>query len=150
MELTDELKSVFIETAKTLKGSTLRIFIARVIKALGCGGSHQAEKELSWNRGTIRKGLHELESGITCLDAYSARGRKRTEDHLPELLADIRSIADRQSQTGPQFQDHASLHPLECESSIAAIDQTKRLHRRRFAYNSHGVHQTGSIELPSM
>ena len=103
MELTDALKSVFIETAKTLKGSTRRIFMARVVKALGYGGSHQAEKELSWNRGTIRKGMHELESGITCLDDYSARGRKRIEDHLPKLLEDIRTIADCQSQTDPSF-----------------------------------------------
>lgn len=64
MELTDELKDLFIETAKTLKGSDRRVFMAKVVKMLGKGGQRYAEKELGWNRRPIRKGLHELESGI--------------------------------------------------------------------------------------
>lgn len=64
MELTDEFKSVFIETAKVLEGSDRRVFIARVVKALGRGGQRYAEEELGWNRGTIRKGTRELESGV--------------------------------------------------------------------------------------
>ncbi|MCD4760599.1 ISAzo13 family transposase, partial [bacterium] len=61
MELTDDLKSLFIETAQTLKGSDCRIFMARIVKLLGKGGQRRAELDLSWNRGTIRKGTHELE-----------------------------------------------------------------------------------------
>src|SRR6185436_8580594 len=38
-----------------------------------------------------------------CLDNFAARGRKRAEDHLPNLLADIAAIVDSQSQTDPQF-----------------------------------------------
>jgi len=65
MELTDEFKSVFIETAKVFKGSDRRVFMARVVKALGRGGQRYAEEELGWNRGTIRKGTQELESGFS-------------------------------------------------------------------------------------
>ncbi len=103
MELTDELKRLLIETAKQLKGSARRLFQARTVKALGPGGASLAERELGWNRKTIRKGIHEVESGIICLDAFGARGRKRAEDHLPTLLEDIRAIVDGQSQTDPQF-----------------------------------------------
>ena len=103
MELTDGLKSVLVETAKQLKGSARRLFMARTVKAFGPGGASRAERELGWNRTTIRKGLHEVESGITCLDAFKARGRKRAEDHLPHLLVDIRTIVDGQSQADPQF-----------------------------------------------
>ena len=103
MELTDELKRLLIETAKQLKGSARRLFQARTVKTLGPGGASLAERELGWNRKTIRKGMHELESGITCLDAFDARGRKRAEDHLPHLLVDIRDLVDGQSQTDPQF-----------------------------------------------
>jgi hypothetical protein len=103
MELTDELKSLLIDTAKPLKGSARRLFLARTVKALGPGGASRAERELGWNRKTIRKGIHEVESGITCLDAYGARGRKLAEDHLPNLLSDMRAIVDGQSQTDPQF-----------------------------------------------
>jgi hypothetical protein len=103
MDLTEDLKSLLIETAKQLKGSARRLFLARTVQALGAGGASRAERELRWNRKTIRKGMHELESGITCLDAFGARGRKLAEEHLPNLLADIKAIVDGQSQTDPQF-----------------------------------------------
>jgi Rhodopirellula transposase DDE domain len=103
MELTDSLKALFIETAQSLQGSARRIFLARTVQELGSGGQRCAERELGWNRGTIRKGTHELKSGFTCLDAFSARGRKRAEAHLPHLLPDIQAIVDGQSQTDPRF-----------------------------------------------
>ena len=103
MELTDSLKTLFMETAQSLKGSARRLFMARTVKELGPGGQRCAERELGWNRGILRKGLHELQSGFTCLDAFAARGRKRAEDHLPHLLPDIQSIVDSQSQADPQF-----------------------------------------------
>ena len=103
MELTDSLKALFVHTAQSLQGSARRLFMARTVKELGLGGQRQAERELGWNRGTLRKGLHELQSGFRCLDAFAARGRKRAEHHLPRLLADITAIVDSQSQTDPQF-----------------------------------------------
>ena len=103
MELTDSLKALFIDTAKTFKGSARRVFMARTVKELGAGGQRRVERELGWNRVTIRKGTHELESGFTCVDAFSARGRKRAEDYLPNLLSHIQAIVDGQSQTDPKF-----------------------------------------------
>ena len=104
MELTNTLKQIFIETAKTLKGSDRRLFMAKVVKAMGKGGQRQAETELGWYRGTIRKGMHELDSGFRCYDNFSARGRKPAEDHLPNLLNDIKAIVETESQTDPTFQ----------------------------------------------
>ena len=104
MNLVDSLKSLLIETAKELNGAARRLFMARTVKALGRGGQSRAEQELGWDRTTIRKGTHELDNGITCLDNFSARGRKKAEHHLPTLLADIKDIVDGQSQTDPRFQ----------------------------------------------
>ena len=104
MELTNTLKQIFIETAKTLKGSDRRLFMAKVVKAMGKGGQRQAETELGWYRGTIRKGMRELDSGFRCYDNFSARGRKPAEDHLPKLLNDIKAIVESESQTDPTFQ----------------------------------------------
>jgi Rhodopirellula transposase DDE domain len=103
MELVVDMKELLVETAKSLKGSTRRLFMARTVRTLGKGGQRLAERELRWNRGTIRKGLHELEHGIVCIDAYSLRGRKRSEEHLPNLLDDITTLVDGQSQADPQF-----------------------------------------------
>jgi hypothetical protein len=104
VELTNTLKQIFIETAKTLKGSDRRLFMAKVVKAMGKGGQRQAETELGWYRGTIRKGMRELDRGFRCYDNFSARGRKPAEDHLPHLLNDIKAIVETESQTDPTFQ----------------------------------------------
>ena len=103
MELTASLKALFIDTAKTLKGSARRVFMARTVKELGDGGQRRAERELGWSRVTIRKGTRELASGRPIHDNFAARGRKRAEAHLPQLLTDITAIVDSQSQTDPQF-----------------------------------------------
>ena len=68
------------------------------------GGQRCAQRELGWDRTTIRKGGHELESGVACLDAFCLRGRKKAEERLPNLLNDIRAIVDSQSQIDPTFQ----------------------------------------------
>jgi hypothetical protein len=103
MELTDALKAFFIETANRLKGSERRHFMARTVQELGPGGQRRAERELGWNRQTLRKAQHELASGLICLDAFSLRSRKRAEVHLPNLLVDIKAIVDSQSQADPQL-----------------------------------------------
>jgi hypothetical protein len=103
MELTDSLKALFIDTANTLKGSERRHFMARIVQQLGPGGQRRAERELGWNRQTIRKALRELTTGLICLDAFTLRRRKRAEEHLPTLLTDIQAIVDSQSQADPQF-----------------------------------------------
>lgn len=104
LQLTDHLKALYRKTAQKLKGSDRRQFMAEVVKGLGIGGQILAERELGWNRSTIRKGMIELVSGEAIQDGYGRSGRKRIEIKLPNLLEDIRSIVDTQSQTDPSFQ----------------------------------------------
>ena len=103
MELTETRKAWLIETAKTLKGYERRRFMARTVQELGAGGQRRAERELRWNRQTIRKASRELESGLRCLDAVAFRRRKRAEERLPSLVEDITAIVDGQSQADPSF-----------------------------------------------
>lgn len=103
LELTDSLKALLRETAECLKGHERRRFIAQTVEELGQGGQRLAERELGWNRDLIRKGRREVESGIICVDAFALRGRKLSERRLPNLLADIKSLVDSQSQTDPKF-----------------------------------------------
>jgi len=103
MELTESLRKMLVDTGKTLTGAERRLFMARTVRSFGVGGQRIAERELDWSRVTVRKGMHELERGIRCEDAYCLRGRKRSEQHLPRLLDDIRDLAEGQSQTDPTF-----------------------------------------------
>lgn len=103
MELTDSLRALFRATAAALTGSARRVFMARTVAELGPGGQRRAARELGWDRGTIRKGAREVASGFAIVDAFALRGRKRAEDHLPALLADITALVDGQSQADPQF-----------------------------------------------
>jgi len=104
MEVSAAEKEMYIETAKELKGHARRMYMARVIKVLGPGGQAYANREFGWDRKTMSKGSRELETGFICYDNFAARGRKRAEEHLPDLLEDIKEIADRHSQSDPKFQ----------------------------------------------
>jgi len=67
MELTEEVKVLVLNTAEELKGSARRMFMARTVQALGEGGKLLAERELNWNRGTIRKGMLRLWRAGSCV-----------------------------------------------------------------------------------
>ena len=99
-----EMIPVLIDAAKALKGGQKRLFMARTVQAMGRGGQRWAQEHLGWCRETIRKGTHELRTGMTCVDAFHCRRRKPAEEHLPRLLDDIKSLVDGQSQADPKFQ----------------------------------------------
>ncbi len=99
----DGLKSFLRNTAKKLTGSARRLFMAETVQQYGTGGQTWAQRELGWNRWTIRKGMNELRTGIECKDGFSLRGRKAYEQHLPNLLADIRDVVEPKSQTDATF-----------------------------------------------
>lgn len=125
MELPEELKRTYKRTAQKLKGSERRQFMAGIVKSLGYGGQSLVAKELGWCRDTIRKGLRELESGIEIVDNFAARGRKRSEEKLPNLLQDIRSIADGESQTDPSFQSTRLYTRLSARAVRQALIEQK-------------------------
>jgi hypothetical protein len=104
MKLSEAEKEMYTETAKQLKGHQRRLYMARVVKVLGRGGQQVVSQELGWNRNTVRKGIRELETGFICYDNYAARGRRRAEERLPNLLNDVRAIADQHSQADPSLQ----------------------------------------------
>ena len=102
-ELTKAEEELYKETAKILKGTERRVFMARVVKTLGYGGQYYVEQKFQWNHETIKKGKQELETGVAIVDNFSSRGRKTIEKELPNLLNDIKSIVDEEAQTDPTF-----------------------------------------------
>jgi predicted transcriptional regulator len=125
MELDDELKAELIATARSLKGSERRIFMARTVKMLGPGGQRLAERELGWNRATIRKGMRELESGVICLDGAHLRGRKPLEERLPHLLRDIRDLIETWRRAHPECRNDARAPCMSAEEVRRALIEQK-------------------------
>jgi hypothetical protein len=108
-------KSILKNTAEKLSGKDKRKFYAEISKACGKGGQSFVAKEFNVGRDTIRKGRHELETGIVCQDAFNLRGRKKTEVHLPNIKKDISNILETQSQTDPKFQTNRLYTRLSVE-----------------------------------
>lgn len=96
-------KGVLRETINKLTGSDKRIALAMTAESIGKGGQSIVAREFQVSRDTIRKGSLELKTGIPIKDNFHARGGKKVEDKLPNLLQDIKDIIDAQSQTDPSF-----------------------------------------------
>ena len=97
-------KSIFKETAKKLSGAERREYIAMITIKLLDGNARKAESMFGWGRATVKKGMRELATGIKCIDNYSLRGNKMTEEKIPQLSEDIQAIVDPKSQADPHFQ----------------------------------------------
>ena len=103
-EIFYKMKDFFANTLCKLRGADRRKYCAELAINIGYGGKSIVSRELGVSRDTIRKGIFEVKSGITCMDAFNKRHRKRIEeDKLPNLLVDIKDILDSQSQTDPRF-----------------------------------------------
>ena len=87
--------------AVKLTGHERRVFVAEVALRLCDGHARRAEEQFGWGRQTIRKGLQELKTGVAIQGNFKARARKRAEDLDPKLLADIRAVAE--PQTDPEL-----------------------------------------------
>jgi hypothetical protein len=103
MELTAAVCLLLQKTAAAFHGAHRRRFMAETVEAFGLS-QRQAERVLGWTRDTIRKAQHELDSGITWVDNFSARGRKPAEFHWPHLFEDLCDLVQDHLQTDPTFQ----------------------------------------------
>lgn len=102
--LTEDVIASFQDAARRLTGPRRRAFQAQVTLDYLDGSAWKAERVFGWSHHTVTLGLHELRTGITCLGNFSARGNRKTEEKSPELEADIRALADPESQADPKFQ----------------------------------------------
>jgi hypothetical protein len=102
--LTKEVIASFKDAARKLTGAKRRAFEAQVTLDYLDGNIWKAERVFGWSHHTVALGLNELRTGITCMDNFSARGNRKTEAKFPELEADIRALAEPESQVDPKFQ----------------------------------------------
>ncbi len=103
INITPKTRKIWQQTLDQLNGQARRLFMASVVTGMGRGSAAWAKRELGWDRTTVRKGLHELESGVVCFDNVQMRGRKGFSAKLPQLEDDLRAIGEASSQTDPTF-----------------------------------------------
>ena len=103
--LCEKVISAIKSGAKKLTGVKRRAYQAEITNEFFGGSARKAEQIMGWGRETVRKGLKESEIGIICSDNFQGRGRKKTEETMPSIENDIRDIAERNTQTDPDFKN---------------------------------------------
>jgi hypothetical protein len=104
MRLTETVLATFKDASEKLTGYRKRDFMAKVTQDYFERSARKAETVMGWNRRSVQLGLNERRTGLQCVDNYQARGRHKSEQVLPNLEADIRSLVDRQAQADPKLQ----------------------------------------------
>jgi transposase len=123
--LTEQQIVTIKDAARKLTGAKRRAFEAQVALDYLDGKARTAESVFGWSRQTVTLGLHELRTGITCLDDFAGRGNHKTEEKLPQLEADMRSLADPESQTDPKFQSPFQYTRMTAKSMRQALIDKK-------------------------
>ena len=118
---TDPTDRLLQRAADRLTGHPKRLFQAEVAVAL-CGGSaRRAERRFGWGRDAVGTGLHELASGIRCVENFPARGRVRTEDADPALAADIRDLVEPRTHADPELKTDRRYTDLAAREVLARL-----------------------------
>lgn len=102
--LSDDVIQTIQSAARWLTGHRRRRFQAETARQYCDGSARQAEVVFGWGRDAVATGIHELRTGIRCLDASRLRGRKKTEELCPEIEGHIRRLVDPHAQADPKFQ----------------------------------------------
>ena len=84
------------------------------------GKRRVAEDVFGWNRKAVELGIHEYQTGITCVNDISARGKPKTEDKHLKLLAEIQTLME------PHSESESCLRTTLIYTNITA----KTLHKR--------------------
>jgi len=117
MDMSPEMRALITRSAQRLPvGAQRRRYVADTVTTLGLK-QRQAQELFGWGRDTIRKALRERHTGLTCVEAFSCRGRKPAEFHLPRLFQDIHAVVQDHVQTDPTFQTTR----LYCRLTVAAV-----------------------------
>jgi hypothetical protein len=103
-ELTESVRETIQSAARKLTGFRRRQFQAEMAIKYCRGNPRRAEEVFGWGRDAVNTGLNELRTGIRCVEDYSTRGRRKSEEKSPELVAEIHALVEPKSQADPKFQ----------------------------------------------
>ena len=103
-ELTESVRETIKCAARKLTGFRRRQFQAEMAIKYCQGNPRRAEHVFGWGRDAVNTGLNELRTGIRCVENYSTRGRRKSEEKSPELVQEIQALVEPESQADPKFQ----------------------------------------------
>jgi hypothetical protein len=103
-ELTESVRETIQSAARKLTGFRRRQFQAEMTIKYCRGNPRLAERVFGWGRDAVNTGLNELRTGIRCVEDYSTRGRRKSEEKSPELSQEIHALVAPKSQADPKFQ----------------------------------------------
>ena len=103
-ELTESVKDTIQSAVRKLTGFQRRQFQAEVAIKYCRSNPRRAERMFGWGRDAVNTGLHELRTGIRCVENYSTRGRRKSEESSPELVREIHALVEAKTQADPKFQ----------------------------------------------
>jgi transposase len=103
--MSEKVRRIIKSASEKLTGAKRRAYQAEITDEFFGGSVRRAEKEMGWGRETVRKGMREAETGILCYDNFRGRGRKKTEEKLPDMEKDIRDIAEPHAHSDPDFRN---------------------------------------------
>jgi transposase len=119
----ERLDALIRSGARRLTGFQRRSYRAEGATEL-CGGSaRQAERRFGWGRGTVEKGLHETRHGVRCLENFTARARRPSEQKDPRLADDIRAIVEPHTYADPELKSarrYTNLSAAEVREALTA------------------------------
>jgi len=122
---TDPTDDLLRLAARTLTGHRRRVFQAEVARVLCDGSPRVAERRFGWGRGTVNTGLHELASGIRCVERFADRGKTPTEVARPQLAADIRDLVEPRTQAHPELKSDRVYSNLSAREVCDLLRTTK-------------------------
>jgi len=110
--------------ASKLTGPERRSFEAEMTLNYCDGNPLKAEVVFGWGRHTVALGLAEKRSGIICLGSQSAfSGRKRWEEHHPQVAQSLRQLAEAHAQQDPTFRTSLTYTRLTAQSALQALSE---------------------------
>jgi len=124
-ELSEQHIATIKDAAKKLTGYKRRAFEAQVTIDYLDSKPRLAEITFGWSRYTVQLGQNELRTGIICIENFRARGNKNSEEKLPQLEADICSLAEPDSQIDPKFQSEFKYTRITAKAMRKALIEKK-------------------------
>ncbi len=94
-----EMVSLISRLVEMIPWPARRCAMGDVTLSLLDGKHRVAESVFGWSRSSVEVGLHEFQTGISCVNDLSSRIKPKTEEKNPKLLAEIHAMLEPHSES---------------------------------------------------